>query len=256
MASFSERLKDLREDYNLTQPDLVDKLKSYNINTSAQNISYWEKGRQPSFDVLIALSKIFNVTVDYLIGNSNFKQVEKESYFTKDEKLLLSKINSSINLKAIEDTIIREIESFKTTLIDLFGPNDFNLQIVSSFIKTVGLLYSIYRRFNKNTEEFLCNLNSSLLVDTSLGPQEMQSRKLILQIIYTRLAELNGPTYDFSSDLSRMIEDLFTLKSDLGLAVNRISMEVLLKNIETSSSEINTLLLDEIRRDYIGDLQT
>ena len=61
---FSERLKELREESNLTQKNLANKL---NISKSA--ISAWEIGRnQPSYDLLIEIAKFFNVSTDYLLG--------------------------------------------------------------------------------------------------------------------------------------------------------------------------------------------
>lgn len=253
MASFSERLKDLRENSCLTQPDLVNKLKSYNINTSAQNISYWEKGRQPSFEILIALSNVFDVSVDYLIGKSDFKSYEQESYFTEDEKIFLSTINY-IDSKIIINRVTREIESFKSSLLNLFTQNDFSMKIVLSFIKSVTLLYTIYLAFSSKTDTFINNLNNSMLSDKTVSPEEVNSRKHILQILHTRLSELDTPTYNFSNDLSRIIEELFTLKNDMELVTSEASISNLLMHIEASSEKINLSLLDEIRKDYLGDL--
>ena len=61
---FSERLKELREESNLTQKTFANKL---NISKSA--VSAWEIGRnQPSYDLLIEIAKFFNVSTDYLLG--------------------------------------------------------------------------------------------------------------------------------------------------------------------------------------------
>jgi transcriptional regulator with XRE-family HTH domain len=76
---FSERLKELRESLNLTQTDLSDRLNKFGIRISPQGISYWEKGREPSFVTLIVLSSIFNVSVDYLIGKTNYKNEESKN---------------------------------------------------------------------------------------------------------------------------------------------------------------------------------
>lgn len=88
MNTFSEKLKKLREEKKLTQGDLA-KVLSTDINkVSPQNVSYWEKGRQPSFEMLINIAKYFNVTTDYLIGISDFKTVEDEYIFKKNNELL------------------------------------------------------------------------------------------------------------------------------------------------------------------------
>ncbi len=65
---FPERLKALRHDKNMLQQDLADHLK-----VSKSTISGWEVGRnQPDYDILIELSILFGVSVDYLIGRRNY----------------------------------------------------------------------------------------------------------------------------------------------------------------------------------------
>ena len=64
MNKFSERLKELRIENNLTQSKLS---KETNISQSA--IVRWELNqRAPSVDNIITLAKFFKVTSDYLIG--------------------------------------------------------------------------------------------------------------------------------------------------------------------------------------------
>ena len=68
MISFKERLKELRIERNITQQELG-KL----VNTSKMAISHWEKGHsEPSIAQLIILSDYFEVSVDYLIGKTDF----------------------------------------------------------------------------------------------------------------------------------------------------------------------------------------
>lgn len=65
---FPERLKSLRKEQGLKQSDLAEHLK---VTKSA--VSGWEVGRnQPNFDVLIEMSILFGVSVDYLIGRRNY----------------------------------------------------------------------------------------------------------------------------------------------------------------------------------------
>ncbi len=61
---FCERLKALRLEKNLSQPELA-KL----INVSNGIISFWENGvNEPTITNLIKLSKLFDVSTDYLVG--------------------------------------------------------------------------------------------------------------------------------------------------------------------------------------------
>lgn len=64
---FSTRLKELREEKNMTRQALADKL-----HISVRLISYWENGqRECSLDMLIKLAKILDSDVNYLIGYSD-----------------------------------------------------------------------------------------------------------------------------------------------------------------------------------------
>ncbi len=58
------RLKDLREDHDLTQADIALLLK-----TTRQQVGKWETGVQMmGVDKYIILAKHYNVSVDYLLG--------------------------------------------------------------------------------------------------------------------------------------------------------------------------------------------
>ena len=82
------RLIELRKEKHLNQVGLAMKL-----NVSQKMISSYERGtHQPSIETLIRMSKIFNVSVDYLIGNTDIKmQAEKfsENGLTEKEIELL-----------------------------------------------------------------------------------------------------------------------------------------------------------------------
>jgi SOS-response transcriptional repressors (RecA-mediated autopeptidases) len=64
-----DRLKKLRDDKNLTQTELG---KAFSISDATIN-RYEKNQRQPDTDTLNKLADYFNVTVDYLLGRSDFK---------------------------------------------------------------------------------------------------------------------------------------------------------------------------------------
>ncbi len=60
----SQRIYELRMSFGWTQVQLAQKL-----GVTKQTVSNWENDNiQPSIDMLIKLSKIFNVSTDYLLG--------------------------------------------------------------------------------------------------------------------------------------------------------------------------------------------
>ncbi|MDF2542682.1 MAG: transcriptional regulator, family [Herbinix sp.] len=65
--NFNDRLKHLRQKSKLTQGELADIL---GLKPTAIS-NYESKRNEPSFDKLIALSKYFDVSCDYLLGVSD-----------------------------------------------------------------------------------------------------------------------------------------------------------------------------------------
>lgn len=60
----SKRITELRLSFGWTQVQLAKKL-----GITKQTVSNWENDNiQPSIDMLVKLSKIFNVSTDYLLG--------------------------------------------------------------------------------------------------------------------------------------------------------------------------------------------
>lgn len=103
---FSYRLKQLRENLGITQAELAKML-----NLTQSTIAYYENGRKmPTLENAIIITKIFNTSLDYLVGISDcqtFKYMKENqvSYYTN--KLLLDDINnlSANSLKELENFI-------------------------------------------------------------------------------------------------------------------------------------------------------
>lgn len=74
------RLAELRKEHGLSQEELADKL-----GVSRQAVSKWERGEaSPDTDNLIELAKIYNISLDELLGLSEPKQ-EKEKHPEDEE---------------------------------------------------------------------------------------------------------------------------------------------------------------------------
>ncbi|MFA5449539.1 MAG: helix-turn-helix transcriptional regulator [Clostridia bacterium] len=66
--NFAKRLYELRQEQALTQREL-----SRELGVSERTISYWERGeRECDFDMLIKISLYFGVTLDYLLGKTDY----------------------------------------------------------------------------------------------------------------------------------------------------------------------------------------
>ena len=109
---FCDRLRELRRKNGCTQSDLATSL-----GVSQSTVGNWEAGiRQPNFSTLKRLAKIFNVSVDYLLGRddekdtgkSNPKKISYSAEFPELETLYeLTKTLPKENVK----TIIKLLES-------------------------------------------------------------------------------------------------------------------------------------------------
>jgi transcriptional regulator with XRE-family HTH domain len=84
-------IKQLRKERDITQADLA---KAVGVTTSS--IGMYETGvRNPSYDVIVKLAKYFNVSTDFLLGNT-VNDIEElpdfEEEDTSELKILFDKI--------------------------------------------------------------------------------------------------------------------------------------------------------------------
>ena len=90
-----ERLRELRNENDWTQQDLANKL-----DVSKSSYGYYEKGdRNLNASILLKLSKIFGVSIDYLLGISDYPETS-EHYLEK-----LSGLNINKELLKDEETV-------------------------------------------------------------------------------------------------------------------------------------------------------
>lgn len=72
MIEFGIKLKTLRTKHHFTQESLAEQL-----NVTKSMISAYENNlRMPSYDILIHIAQIFNVSTDYLLGLNNKNTVD------------------------------------------------------------------------------------------------------------------------------------------------------------------------------------
>lgn len=101
---FSERIKKLRIDSNMTMDALAKKL-----NITKSRISMWENnGTVPREEILLELSKLYNVSIDYLLGNDEMEGREPD----KAELKILQRGLSNLNEE--------DLKKAKTVLVAMF----------------------------------------------------------------------------------------------------------------------------------------
>ncbi len=187
--NFGINLKKIRQDNNLTQEELAKK-----IYTSRSNIANYENNKNmPSVDMLEKLSKLFNCSMDYLMGITSYKNpkedLEKELYkldLSEDEfDSLIKKFNEKSQLEITmeylkdlanssqkrETLIIGTILKYINDYIPDFYTNlteteerELNKTIESNLLKAKSLFNSldknkIIHNYNKVTAEEWNNEN-------------------------------------------------------------------------------------------------
>lgn len=91
MVDFGKRLKALRIESGLTQQQVADRIWVNKASISSYELST----RLPSYEVLIKLSKLFNVSTDYLLGIENkvkANSIVDVSGLTEKQIILLQKL--------------------------------------------------------------------------------------------------------------------------------------------------------------------
>lgn len=99
-TNLNEQIKNLRMSRKLTLASLAEKL---GVTTSA--VAAYENGkRNPSFEVLIKLAQVFNVTIDNLLGYSDKDLIDVSglSFSQRDSVESLISTYKKLNLLVVE----------------------------------------------------------------------------------------------------------------------------------------------------------
>lgn len=113
---FPERLKELRVNKRLTQQDMADYL-----GITRQGYGKYESGQsETDIKTLKKLANFFNVTTDYLTGNSDQPSKLKDNPNPQNEKFNpMNEINKLLDKYEIEDSGFFDIEKWKA-----MGPDE------------------------------------------------------------------------------------------------------------------------------------
>lgn len=98
---FKYRIRDLRRESGMSAEELGKKL-----GVSRSAISNWENGNnQPNNSLLIELSKIFDCSIDFLLGNSDTRRPSNDNFqfafsdydkLTDDQKEIIKNLAASL----------------------------------------------------------------------------------------------------------------------------------------------------------------
>lgn len=134
---FSQRFKLERKRLGYTQQQIADKLQ-----ISRSNVANWENGsNEASNEMLLKCSKIFNCTIDYLLGESPYRN--NEDFVNKNLTMIKNdtKVLNNISKNTQDELNLNSFYSFKPQQIENNNnlPKD-NISILLDKLKEMNLL--------------------------------------------------------------------------------------------------------------------
>ncbi len=113
--TFGQRFKSLRLEKGLTQKEIAEDFdKKYNYSFNKSSISQYENGlRKPELSALNDWASYFNVTVDYLLGNTDRKEIELITRNVDGYEAIIHKARES----NLPDEALKELDDYIRFLI-------------------------------------------------------------------------------------------------------------------------------------------
>lgn len=150
MSEFSNRFRQLKEESGLTLKELSEEL-----DISVPNLSYYMKGREPSYDILINIANHFNVTTDWLVGRTDAKNTSQESLYEQIENALELKEkqklsgNDRTNYLKCQNTLYHTMENLYLLFVFYSYNPPLSNYLSEQLNMCAGILHNCVNYFNK-----------------------------------------------------------------------------------------------------------
>lgn len=195
MSKFSERFRQLKDEHEgMTLKEL-----SLKLDITVPNLSYYMKGREPSYDVLIKIADYFDVTVDWLVGRTDTRNITHSSIIEEVENKL--NLTPTENLSGDAKELYLKIqESLYESLSEVYN---FYLNTDLNFCKEINIYFTVFFQAFKQFFNFLDN--------TSTLPLSMNS---VRDFIINESTSLNIMASSFELTMHKYIEYLIETNND------------------------------------------
>ena len=251
---FNEKLIELRKKQGLSQEELGDKL-----NITRQTVSKWELGQTtPEMDKLIEIGKIFNISVDELINESDVETnvnpiIEDQpitTQKTRDKKVLIIILIALVGI-----IILMGIKLFSAfSAFNLFGKNAEQILGAVTQEEVLGeesqnLFHKIFKLLNKEIDKQLNDQES--IEDEGENLIQEATNKINVEIFNGDIELYNGSNSGLQ--LKKFLEEIITKnkKEDKKITVKYLETETQdaeeIKNVKTTIKESNNF---EVTFDY------
>ena len=208
---FKTRLKELREIKGLTQKQLADKLNSISKANKIypQNISYWENGREPNLSIIVDLANLFDVSTDYLLGNTDNLDFNEISY---EEKF-----NTVLNKKVLDALIDNLPDIFKSEFYEMFNSHIDILNLNNYIInkKTLSIDDLEYIRLITRLDKLLIIFKEKILSTLiSIDTIQNNEKPLLKELNFNRINELTSACSEVSAKFSIILSEFCSFVLD------------------------------------------
>lgn len=142
--TIGERIAELRKESNLSQIEFAEKL-----NISDKAVSKWEVNKcDPSLDLIVAMSELFNCSVDYIVKGSEHEIQTMEMQHIKNLDKMFNKVLEIVKTEVSE-------EDFETVFKQIIP-----LTVVQKTLVLGTLKEGIYKKIiNKNLQVLFNAIN-------------------------------------------------------------------------------------------------
>lgn len=241
MSKFSDRFRQLKEESGLTLKDL-----SVKLNITIPNLSYYMKGREPSYDILIKIADYFNVTTDWLIGKNDVRTsesldlieiIEKNTNNLFKDKLSESALENYLKIQEITTSILNDVYIFYCVARKsddflesihhmLLNPFEIFARYINEFTKFIGtederlkITKDNIVKFLNNTELLSDSMSAMLIFPTiqyanflsqvkGIPKSEYEAIHTIIDFVYDKFEQKypNNKFYEIIEQLNKNIK--------------------------------------------------
>lgn len=253
-----DRIKELRKQNNLTQLELANKL-----NITDKAVSKWESNiGEPSIDLLMELSKLFDVSIDYLLTGNNREKIivmsdlERIAYYDDPELLKAYTLpldtydNSGMHLAdyvykyEAKKVFVAFAKREKHFLIVNYHQRDYLTDLVK-----MSLMTNYYELISKNVTHPFIPLYKILISD---NPEKL--KKQHIPAIHTRIIDfilnsgkMNDDAWSFILDTKELSWG-YGISSILQAAIKQKHPRVkeILEKVKLNNAEIENTMNSSI----------
>lgn len=190
MSKFSDRFRLLKDESGVTLKELSEKL-----DISVPNLSYYMKGREPSYDILMRIADYFNVSTDWLIGRTDEKNTTQGSIISEIENQLKLSDNEKLSGKA-KELFLKHQYSLYGTIADIYSfflHTDFSYIEKNNYLMNMlcSVLHSHIQELNKGFTNLSKDSILTLMKKEELVADVLQTAILFSSYSYAQYLSCN-----------------------------------------------------------------